>query len=212
MTKSNILILFIILFACISCEDEQFGIDKFGSISGTVVDGETYEPLSGVLITTSPASTTVLTDSAGNFSFDKIREGDINLSARKKEFLTQTVNVAVFPDENTFSTFFLLKDERNIGNVLIFDPVPGNGAVNQPFNITFRWSVEQQNRNIELTYNVFLFESNSSSQITVGDNLTQREVVVSDLKPNTTYFWYVLARADGRNVGNSPTWSFRTQP
>ncbi|MCH7414655.1 carboxypeptidase-like regulatory domain-containing protein [Belliella sp. R4-6] len=211
MTKYNSLIAFIVLFTCISCENEQFGIDKFGSISGTVVDGETYLPLSGVMISTSPSSTTMITDSTGNYSFQKIKEGDVVITARKNEYLTQSINIAVFSEENTISTFFLLKDERNIGNVLIFDPVPGNGSVNQPLSQTFTWAVEQQNRNIELTYNVFLFESNSSSQITAGDNLSQRSVVVSNLKPNTTYFWYVVARADGRNVGNSPTWSFRTE-
>lgn len=208
--KKYLIVILSLFF--LSCEEEMFDIEKFGSISGTVVDGETYEPMSGVMISTSPSSTTLITDSTGNFSFTKIREGDVVITARKNEYLTQSVNIAVYDKDNTVSTFFLLKDERNVGNILIFDPVPGNGAVNQPLSQTFTWFVEQQNRNIELTYNVFLFESNSSSQITVGDNLTQREVVVSDLKPNTTYFWYVLARADGRNVGNSPTWSFRTQP
>lgn len=212
MNRYNKYLIVILSLFFLSCEEERFDIDKFGSISGTVVDGETLEPLLGVMISTSPSSTTLITDSTGNFSLDKIREGDVVITARRNEYLTQSVNVAVFDRINTVSTFFLLKDERNVGNVLIFDPVPGNGSVNQPLSQTFTWFVEQQNNNITLTYSVFLFESNSSSQITVGDNLSQREVVVSNLKPNTTYFWYVLARADGRNVGNSPTWSFRTEP
>jgi len=207
--KKYLIVILTLLF--LSCEEEKFDIDKFGAISGTVVDGENYEPLAGVLLSTTPSSTTLLTDSTGKFSFDKIREGDVIITARRKEYLTQTINIAVFDRNNTVSTFFLLRDEKNVGNVLIFDPVPGNGAVNQPLSQTFTWFVEQQNRNVNLTYNVFLFESNSSSQITVGDNLSQREVVVSNLKPNTTYFWYVVARADGKNVANSPTWSFRTE-
>ncbi|MFN3800749.1 carboxypeptidase-like regulatory domain-containing protein [Belliella pelovolcani] len=195
----------------VSCEEDMFDIDEFGSISGVVVDGETFEPLNGVMISTAPSSTTLLTDSTGTFTFDKVRRGDVILTARKKEYLTSTVNLAVFENENTAVTFFLLKDERNIGNVLLFDPVPGNGAVNQPLNLTFQWNVEQQNRNVQLSYSVFLFESNSSTQTVIGENLSERQAVVSDLRPNTTYFWYVVARADGRNVANSPTWSFRTQ-
>lgn len=203
--------MLIFIFFMTSCEEDMFDVDKFGTISGTVVDGETYEPISGVMISTSPSSTTLLTDSTGNFQFERVVAGEVVLTARKKEYLTQSVNIAVFERENTAATFFLLKDERNIGNVFIFDPVPGNGSINQPLSQTFRWSVEQQNRNIELTYNVFLFESNSSTQITVGDNLSQTEVVVSNLRPNRIYYWYVVARADGRNVANSPTWSFRTE-
>lgn len=211
MRNIKAILMLIFIFFMTSCEEDMFDVDKFGTISGTVVDGETYEPISGVMISTSPSSTTLLTDSTGNFQFERVVAGEVVLTARKKEYLTQSVNIAVFERENTAATFFLLKDERNIGNVFIFDPVPGNGSINQPLSQTFRWSVEQQNRNIELTYNVFLFESNSSTQITVGDNLSQTEVVVSNLRPNRIYYWYVVARADGRNVANSPTWSFRTE-
>ncbi|MGY6744160.1 MAG: carboxypeptidase regulatory-like domain-containing protein [Cecembia sp.] len=208
--KLTYLLFFSLLLMLAGCEEERVDIDRFGSISGIVVDGETYEPLEGVLVATNPPSTTVLTSENGEFSFERVRRGDINITARKREFLTANVNVAVFEGENTFTTFFLLKDERNVGNVVIFDPVPGNGAVNQPLTFTFSWRVEQENRDRQLTYTVFIFESGSTTQTVVGENLSGTEVIVSDLRPNTTYFWYVLARFDGRNVANSPTWSFRT--
>lgn len=193
-----------------SCEEQQFDIEEFGSVSGMVLDGTTYEPLSGVLITTAPASTALLTDDSGSFLMEKVKAGDVILSARKKDYLSGTVNIAVFEGEGTAVTFFLLDDENNVGNVTIFDPVPGNGAVNQELDFTLMWNVEQDNRDIELEYSVFIFESNSTTQDLVGENISSREVVVSDLKANTTYFWYVVAKYEGRNVANSPTWSFRT--
>ena len=201
-------VLLLIFFT--GCEEERVDIDRFGSISGIVVDGETLEPLEGVLVATTPASTTVITGPTGEFRFDRVRRGDVSISARRRDFLNSNVSVAVFEGENTFATFFLLKDERNIGNVNIFDPVPGNGSTNQPLTFAFRWRVEQDVRDRQLTYNVFIFESNSTTQRLVGENLATTEVIVSDLRPNTTYFWYVLARFEGRNVANSPTWSFRT--
>ncbi|MCH7410358.1 carboxypeptidase-like regulatory domain-containing protein [Belliella sp. DSM 111904] len=202
------------IFCCAyltACEEDMFDIESFGSISGVVVDGETYEPLVGVMVSTAPSSTTILTDSAGAFTFEKVRQGDVIITARKNEYLTSTANLAVFENNQTVTNFFLIKDERNIGNVLLFDPVPGNGAVNQQPNLTFQWNIEQQNRNVQLSYTVYIFESNSSTQTLLGENLSERQVVVSNLRPNTTYYWYVVARADGRNVANSPTWSFRTQ-
>jgi hypothetical protein len=206
--KSLLLIIFV--FSIASCEEEMFDIDRFGSISGVVVDGESYEPLAGVMVSTTPASTTILTDSSGTFTFEKVRRGDVVITARKNNFLLSSVNLAVFENDITAVNFFMLKDERNVGNVLFFEPVPGNGAVNQQLNLTFQWRVEQQNRNVQLTYTAYIFEANSTTQTLLGDNLNETQVVVPNLRANTTYYWYVVARAEGRNVGSSPTWTFRT--
>ncbi|MHA7128922.1 carboxypeptidase-like regulatory domain-containing protein [Algoriphagus namhaensis] len=201
---------FVFLLTLFACEEQQFDIDRFGTITGVVVDGTTYEPLSGVLVTTAPASSALLTDEGGTFTLDKVKEGDVVLSARKKDYLTATVSIAVFEGENTPVTFFLLEDENNVGSITLFDPVPGNGAVDQSTDVTLQWNVEQDNRDIILNYSVFIFESNSTTQQLVGENLTVREAIASGLKANTTYFWYVVAKYEGRNVANSPTWSFRT--
>lgn len=200
----------LLLLVLVSCEEQQFDIDRFGSVTGMVVNGTTYEPLEGVMITTAPASSALLSDSDGMFTFERVKEGDVILTARKKDFLSGSVNLAVFEGENTTLTFFLLEDENDVGNITFFDPVPGNGAVDQQLNFTLQWNTEQDNRDIILNYSVFIFESNSTTQEIVAENLTVREAVVADLKANTTYFWYVVAKYEGRNVANSPTWTFRT--
>lgn len=210
MKRFKYISLLFALFFLQGCEEQSIDVDRFGSLSGKVVDGDTYEPLEGVLIATNPASTAVITDESGEFILERVKTGDVNITARKRDFLTGNINVAIFEDQNTFTNFFLLKDESNFGNVIIFDPVPGNGAVNQLTSFTFSWNVEQQNRGQDFVYTVFIFESNSTVQTIVGENLSATEVVVSNLKRNTTYFWYVLAKFEGRNVANSPTWSFRT--
>lgn len=200
----------LLLLVLVSCEEQQFDIDRFGSVTGMVVNGTTYEPLEGVMITTAPASSALLSDSDGMFTFERVKEGDVILTARKKDFLSGSVNLAVFEGENTTLTFFLLEDENDVGNITFFDPVPGNGAVDQQLNFTLQWNTEQDNRDIILNYSVFIFESNSTTQEIVAENLTVQEAVVADLKANTTYFWYVVAKYEGRNVANSPTWTFRT--
>lgn len=206
----RIAVILFIVCGTTSCEEQLIDIDQFGTITGIVVDGSTYEPLSGVLITTAPASSAVLTDEGGAFQLEKIVAGDVLINARKNEFLTGSVSVAVFEEEDTSVTFFLLEDENNVGNVVLFDPVPGNGAVAQPLSLTLSWNVDQQSRGIELDYTVYIFRSGSTTQTIVSENLINREAVVSNLIPNTTYFWYVVAKVDGKNVANSPTWTFRT--
>lgn len=210
LKKISSLAIFVLLFGLSGCEEQQFDLDRFGSITGVVVDGTTYEPLQGVLITTTPASSALLTDEGGTFTFDKVKEGDVLISSRKKDYLTGSVNISVFEGENTPVTFFLLEDENNVGNITLFDPVPGNGAVGQAVDLNLQWDVDQDNNDIILNYSVFIFESNSTTQEVVGENLTIKEAAVSDLRTNTTYFWYVVAKYEGRNVANSPTWSFRT--
>ncbi|MEX2595236.1 MAG: carboxypeptidase-like regulatory domain-containing protein [Anditalea sp.] len=210
MKYFNYISLFFISILFFGCELENIDVDRFGTISGIVVDGESYEPLSGVQISTTPSSTSVLTDKDGTFHVDKVQYGEVVINARKKDFLSGSISIAVYDQQNTALTFFLLEDDRDVGNVVIYDPVPGNGAADQPSPLTFEWKVDQDNRSRQLEYTVYMFESNSTVQSIVGENLTSPQVVVSDLKANTTYFWYVVAKYDGRNVANSPTWTFST--
>jgi hypothetical protein len=198
------------LFLLLGCEEEKIDIDKFGTLSGIVLNGDDYSPLEGVLISTSPASSTVLTDADGKFEFKKVKEGEVAITARKKDFLSNSVSVAVYEYETTALTFYLLKDEKDVGWVTIYDPVPGNGAVDQQTSFTFQWKVDQQNKSKQLEYTVYYFESGSTVQQLAGENLNAKEVVVSGLKHETTYYWYVVAKHEGSNVANSPTWTFKT--
>lgn len=202
-------IFLILLF--LGCEEDNIDINRFGGLSGVVLNGEDYSPLSGVLITTSPASSTALTNSEGAFEFKKVKEGEVTVTARKKDFLSSTVSVAVYEYETETLTFYLLKDEKNVGWVIIYDPVPGNGAINQQTSFTFKWKVDQEKKSKQLEYTVYYFESGSTVQQIAGENLTPTEVVVDGLKHSTTYYWYVVAKYEGDRVANSPTWSFKTK-
>ena len=114
--KNTKLICIIFLFIAIAgCEEDKIDIDKFGKISGVILDGENYSPLEGVLITTSPASSTALTDSNGEFQFEKVKEGEVAITARKKDYLGNSVSVSVYEDEITDLIFYLLKDEKDVG-------------------------------------------------------------------------------------------------
>ena len=206
---TRLAVLFL-LSLLIGCEDEKVDILHYGSLSGIIVDGETYQPLAGVLVATNPASSSIITSETGEFSFDKIISGEVSVTARKKEYLSSTVVVSVYNGEQTQMNMVLQKDEKNYGSVTIYEPVPGNGAVDQQESFTMKWKVDQTKSDITLTYDVLLFKSNSSTQQIVGESLTVKEVVVDGLAANTTYYWYVVAKYDGNIVANGPTWSFKT--
>ena len=194
----------------IACESDELDIVNYGTIEGQVMDGETYLPLAGVMISTTPASVTLLTDTEGKFSIPKVKEGDIDVNLEKMDYLSNSLKVAVFEGEVTSMDFLIFKDYNETGNIVIFDPVPGNGAVDQKLAITLKWNIEGKKSGIEVLYNIYLFESNSTVQNLLSEDVILKEVTTDNLKPNTTYFWYVVARHDGHRVANSPTWTFKT--
>ncbi len=212
MKKIKYIVSILIIIGIFGCEETKIDVEKYGSLHGIILDGESYTPLEGVLIATNPASSSSLTGSNGNFEISKVIEGDITITAHKKDYLSNSISVAVYENEITNLTFFLLKDENDIGWIDIYDPVPGNGAVNMDTTFTFSWKVDQQYPSKELTYTVYYFESNSTIQYIAGENLTEKEVVMDGFEYNTTYFWYVVARYEGDRVANSPTWTFKTKP
>ncbi len=209
--KKHVYILCLLFIATfISCETDKIDIVQYGTISGTIVDAETYLPLQGVLVTTSPASVAVLSDSQGKFTIKKLVEGDVAVTIKKNEYVTSSLSVAVYENENTNVDFLMFKDNTNLGNINIYDPVPGNGAVDQSLSLTLEWKVEGYRSSVDLTYNVYIFESNSTVQQLLGENLESLEVTTSELKASTTYYWYVVAKYEGTKVAFSPTWTFRT--
>ncbi len=72
--------------------------------------------------------------------------------------------------------FFCLKDENDVGWVTIYDPVPGNGAVDQNTSFTFQWKVDQQNKDKTLDYTVYIFESGSTVSKLRAKTLPQKRL------------------------------------
>lgn len=199
------------LASFISCETDKLDIVTYGKISGQVLDGETYLPIQGALITTTPASISTLSDAKGNFSIHKVKEGDIAVNIKKNEYLTNSLTVAIYLNDTTQMNFLIFKDLKNVGTISLYDPVPGNGAVDQTLALTLKWNVEGNKANMLLSYSIYIFESNSTVQKLLGENVDLLEVTTNGLKASTTYFWYVVAKYEGTKVGFSPTWSFKTR-
>jgi len=210
--KKNIYFISLLFIATfISCESEKLDILTYGNISGTVLDGDTYLPIQGAMITTIPASIATLSDVNGKFSILKVKDGEVSVNIKKKDYLSNSLTIAIYENDNTQMDFLIFKDDNNIGNASIYDPVPGNGAVDQALALTLKWKVEGAKSGTKLTYNIYIFESNSTVKKLLGENIELLEVTTSGLKASTTYFWYVEAKYDGEKVANSPTWAFKTR-
>ena len=210
MKKLIYIVCCLILSTITSCDEVKLDIINYGSINGTVLDGETYLPIQGVLVTTTPPSISLLTDAEGKFTIAKLKEGEVAVNVKKKDYISNTLSVAIYNDESTPLDLLIYKDENNIGNISIYDPVPGNGAMDQSLGSLLKWKVEGKKASVNLTYSIYIFESNSSVQKLVGEDISVPEVTVGGLNNSTTYFWYVVAKYEGDKVAYSPTWSFKT--
>lgn len=207
LTNCSWIFLFV---ALISCETEKLDIINYGGLTGRILDAQTYLPLNGVLITTTPASVSIISDADGKFTIPKIKEGDVAINMKKENYLSNSLTVAVLKNETNQMDLLIFKDNNDIGEISVYDPVPGNGAVDQPLSLNLVWKVDGKKTNIDLTYNIYLFESNSTVQNLLGEDVVLNKVTTSGLKMSTTYYWYVVVKYKGNKVAFSPTWSFKT--
>jgi hypothetical protein len=210
MKKIIYIVCCLLLLTITSCDEVKLDIINYGSINGKVLDGDTYLPIQGVLVTTTPASISLLTDAEGKFTISKLKEGEVAVNVKKKDYLSTSLSAAIYNEDSTHMEILLLKDDKNIGNINIYDPVPGNGALDQAVAFTLQWNVEGKKAGTELTYSIYIYESNSTVQKLVGEDISALEVTVAGLSNSTTYFWYVVAKYQGNRIANSPTWSFKT--
>jgi len=217
-TIITILIVSLTIFL-ISCEDVNVDVDQFGSISGLVVDGDTHRPLDYVEITTTPASTSLFTNEEGKFLINKIKVGDVVIRAdRNKDdvegedtkYNTKSLTIAVYDNETTNVTFSLQKDNGDLTNLELFNPLPEDGATNQDTLLTLSWDVSSSNK--ELLYDVYYYTSDTTIHRTFGQGLGDTKVNVT-LQTNTIYTWYVEAydKSNPQYKINSKPWVFTTK-
>ncbi|MDX1624634.1 MAG: carboxypeptidase-like regulatory domain-containing protein, partial [Gemmatimonadota bacterium] len=94
------LALAVALPLAVACADDEGAVleqdtEETGSISGTVTNSETGEPIVGALVGTSPATTTSLTDASGNFTISNVATGSYAVTASKEGFESNSTTVSV---------------------------------------------------------------------------------------------------------------------
>ncbi|GAB4289813.1 MAG: hypothetical protein Kow0098_07910 [Ignavibacteriaceae bacterium] len=216
MTKSNKLIipgiiafLFLSLY---SCKEDTIEPVLYGSISGTVYDAVTLEPLEGVNITTSPPTNSIATNTTGNFLIEEIPIGNYNITASKNGYEKQSVSVSVKEDQITEAVIYL--EETILSNTppdKPSEPSPANNSTDMPVELNLAWVAVDQDSDA-LFFDVFLFESSSPVNEKIAEDITDTSVFVSNLLYNTTYFWQVIAKDSSGASTAGETWSFKTLP
>ncbi|MEM1321026.1 MAG: carboxypeptidase regulatory-like domain-containing protein [Bacteroidota bacterium] len=206
------LILVLLLLGSSACQEDTIQPDTFGSIFGEVLEAESNIGIADVKVSSTPPTSSVVTDAQGRFSFENIKAGTYSLRMEKDGYTSKLESVTVFADQTANVVILLSPDTME--NTLPMPPMnlePVNGATNQEVEVLLRWTAEDADADDRLSYDLKLYNADQSESMTLLTASTDTSYLLTDLEYNTVYFWQVTVY-DGRGEAvNSPVWGFETQ-
>jgi hypothetical protein len=108
----------VLIIACIFIATSISSFAQGGSISGTVVDSETGEPLVGATVVHDASGKKVITDFDGNFSFSNVKVGINALSVSYISYSkTSLKRVSVEEGSATELSIKMTKEGSRVGNI-----------------------------------------------------------------------------------------------
>lgn len=193
----------------LACNEDTIDPVFFGSIEGTVTFESSGAPAPGVEITTTPVTSTVVTDDQGYFSLTNVPTGEYSVVAHLEGYKNASDKISVTKNNTTTSTLQLMPDASTPNSPFVV--FPAAGAQNIDRSVTLQWSVIEKNDE-ELTFDVVLYESNQPTPFLKLQDHPDTVVQVENLKFNTAYYWQVTARNSAGVSTNAELWQFRTRP
>ncbi len=216
MLKNNfiknliILISFVMLFA--SCKEDTVEPIYFGNISGSVMDADDGTPIQGVSITTTPPTSSIITDAQGKFNLSELTAETYTISASKNGYNKTTTNVSVEGNKTTEAVIILSKrDDTAAPPLPPVNPLPEDGMVDQNTSLTLTWSVSDQNESDSLLYDVFIYDAGQINSLKIGDNVGDTTLFVENLDFNSVYYWQIVVKDGINSEVNGEVWSFKTK-
>ena len=206
---TKIYFLLFLFIAVAGCSEDTIDETGFGTITGTVVEEGTNEPVENARISTNPASSTVFTDEDGNFTLNKIPADDYSVEARKDGLITQFEGASVMADA-TVSVIFEMQ-QGTAGNKAPSAPAaisPMDNATDIPVPVVLSWTVTDPDDD-DLLYTLEI-RNDQNEEMLIIEDIQDTTYTVESLDFNTRYFWQVTA-SDGINEGVlSPFYGFKT--
>ena len=182
---------------------------SLGSLSGTLLDAISNQPVASASITTNPPSVALITNAAGQFAIDSLATGNYTLIVEKFGYAPDSVAVAVQEDKTTPVTMLLNPADATVN--VPTQPQPTVAAREQATDLTLSWTIERPRAEAQLRYEVLLYTSDQPEARVLGTGLTDTNLEVSGLDSARNYLWQVIVHdgPDRRTVGD--VWTFRTR-
>lgn len=192
-----------------SCQEDLVVPAYFGTVTGTVLDARTNQPLANATITTSPATSSYVTSAQGKFQITDAPAGRFAITVSKVDYQQVVTNVTV-NDRQTADVSIVLTKSSTAAPAVPNRPMPTNQATGQPTTVLLSWRPVGATVSDSLRYDVTLFESNNLNQRLLLTNSKDTVVTATSLRYSTTYYWQVTVRNPAGASARGPIWSFQT--
>lgn len=204
-------VLFSMAMIFSACQEDTIEPSVFGKLTGQVLMEGTSTPVADAVVSTSPATSQVLTDAQGRFSFDNIEVGTYTIRAEKTGLVASIETVTIEEDkESSVIVSMAVKTEDNSPPTAPENISPTNGANDLGLSINLQWSANDPDGD-PLTYDVYTFHSNGADGVLVAEGISDTFLLISNLKYGATCFWQVVAKDGEAPPIYSMVWSFTTQ-
>lgn len=187
------LLCLLLVVVLVGCNEDRINENDFGTITGKVVIEGTNEPLENVRISTSPVSSTVFTDTAGNFTIENVTAGEYSVVARLDGYLARYEPATVLANKSVNVIFEM--EISTVNNRPPTAPVliaPSENEVLQSVEAIFIWT-SQDPEDDPITFGIEL-RNDQNEEVLRFNELTDSVYVYSELMLGAQYFWQVSAK------------------
>ncbi|MBM2816732.1 MAG: hypothetical protein HW421_3494 [Ignavibacteria bacterium] len=199
-------ILFCLVLLLSTCS-ENSSSSSSGTINGKVINNKTYNPIPGVIITSSPPTQSVITDNDGIFKISDVQSGQYTVKAEKYGFISNTTIITVNVGKTTETIIPLtdVKSDNKPPNVPTLIN-PSNSSKVTSKTITLSWNCSDPDGDA-ITYQVFMDRTYPPVTSLVSDLRTNSYITVSTVD-TAVYYWKVIATDIWGNFSESQIWTF----
>jgi TolB protein len=199
------------LLGLTACETTQVEPAYYGTLTVTVLDGSTSQPLPNVAVSTTPATGSFVTDAKGQVIISQVPAGTVSISARRANYDAATGNATITDGQSQSVVLLLNKTTSATPPGAATRPTPAVGATGLPTTVQLSWRAATGATAADsLRYDIVLFESNNLNQRQLLTNSKDTTVSATGLLYNTTYYWQVTTRNLAGAITRAPIWSFQT--
>ncbi len=206
----SILYLTVFFFLITACREDTIELKVFGSLVGSVFGSSQNTAVEGVTISTTPATSLILTDDFGRFELDNIEVGTYTVRAERDGFKTVIESITVF--ESKVANVIIQLEPDSLTNTVPSmpnTPSPVDGSLAQAVNVMLSWVSEDTDNEDDLVYDILLCSSNQTDCEVVVMDHPENFIELKNLDHNTVYFWQVVAKDRFSEISSS-IWSFET--
>lgn len=203
----NFKLISLLLLILFSCSEDRIGENTIGIIKGRVVSAGDNTPLVNVRISTQPITSTVFTDSIGEFLIENAPVGDYAVEARIDGYITDFEPTSVVENAEVNVVFELevsTSNNRPPSTPELLSPT--ENEVLQSIEAVFNWNATDPDGD-PIIYTLEL-RNNQNNDVLLFDEITDTTFVYSELTLGVQYIWQISATDEINEPVLSPVGTF----